>query len=172
MGEEVEFEFQTFHSQIFPLLLFLFFFFLFLTFSLFPFLFPLFPFPFSLSAFSFPLLLPYSQCRSSGSRLKSWWNTSSAWVWVCLPPSSPVVVLFFGQLDACVLPKAPITCFILFLRLSASSLFLFNFLWSNLSLMHLLPVSWHSSLLPFLSFLVPQILTSRNTWAQSEGLPL
>lgn len=128
MGGEVEFEFQTFHSQTFPLLLFLF-----LFIYLFPFHLSLSSLPFFLFLFPFPLflfspLLAYSQCRSSGSRLKSWWNTSS---WV--PPSPPVVVLFFGQLDACVLPKAPITWLILFLRLSASSLFLFNFLWSNLS---------------------------------------
>lgn len=167
MGQEVEFEFQTFCSQTFPLLLFLF---VFLFLYLIPFHFSLSSLTFFLFLFSFPILFPYSQCRSFGSRLKSWWNISSAWV----PPSTPLVVLFFGQLDVCVLPKAPITFFILFLRFSASSLFLFNFLWSNLSLMHLFLASWHevSFLLPFLSFLLPQILISRNTRGQSEGLPL
>lgn len=156
MGGEVEFEFQTFHSQTFPLLLFLF---LFLFIYLFPFHLSLSSFPFFLFLFPFPLFLfPLSLLTHSAGALAqdwSWWNTSS---WV--PPSPPVVVLFFGQLDACVLPKAPITWLILFLRLSASSLFLFNFIWSNLSSMHLFPVSWHEEFLFYFLFFLSCSLSS------------
>jgi len=67
MGGEVEFEFQTFHSQTFPLLLFLF---VFLFIYLFPFHLSLSSFPFFLFLFPFPLFLfPFSLLTHSAGAL-------------------------------------------------------------------------------------------------------
>lgn len=171
MGGEVEFEFQTFHSQTFPLLLFLF---LFLFIYLFPFHLSLSSFPFFLFLFPFPLFLfPLSLLTHSAGALAQDSRADEIHLLGCL--------LHLLWLFCSLANWMPVCCPKLLSLGSSYSLGSQHLLSSCLTFFEAtfpdasLPcfLAWGVSfLLPFLSFLLPQLLTSRNTRGQSQGLPL